>query len=63
MGFTEAADGEAVLKNLRNSQESTCVGVSFSVNMLDLGLHICQKEALTQAFPYEFCEICLNTFY
>ena len=45
------------LKISQNSQESTCARVSF------LACNFIKKEALTQVFPCEFCEIFKNTFF
>ena len=41
----------------QDSQESTCVRVSFLIK-----LHFIKKEILAQVFPCEFCEISENTF-
>ena len=48
------------LKIPQNSQENTCVRVSFLIK-----LHACnfiKKEILAQVFSCEFCEISKNTF-
>ena len=52
---------KVLLKILKNSQENTCARVSFLIKLQTPGNFII-KEALTQVFSYEFCEIFMNTF-
>ena len=44
----------------QNSQENTCVRVSFLIKLQASGL---QKETLTPVFSCEFCETSKNTFF
>ena len=46
------------LKISQNSQENTCVGISFLIK----ACNFIKKEAPTLAFSSEFCEIFENTF-
>ena len=46
----------ALLKISQNSQEKTCVGVSFLINFI-------KKETPTQIFSCEFCEIFKNALF
>ena len=48
---------KTILKNLLNSQEKTCTGVSF---LIKLQPEASKKETSTQAFSCEFCEIFKN---
>ena len=50
------------LETSQNSQESTCVRVSFLIKLPASGLQLFLKETLEQAFYCEFCEISKNTF-
>ena len=44
-----------------NSQENTCVRVSFLIKMQASAWNFIKKETLVQVFSSEFCEICKNT--
>ena len=44
----------------QNSQENTCVRISFSIKLQ--ACYFIEKETLTQVFSCEFCEILKNTF-
>ena len=50
------------LKILRNSQENTCVRVSFLIRLQAEVCNFIEKDTLAQVFSREFCEICKNTF-
>ena len=45
----------------QNSQENTCVRISFSIKLQ--ACYFIEKETLTQVFSCEFCEILKNTFF
>ena len=47
-----------LLKISQNSQENTCVRVSFLIK----ACNFIQKETLAQVFSCEFCKISKNTF-
>ena len=51
-----------LLKISQNSQENTCVGLSFLIKLQTLACNFINKEALAQVFSYEFCENLKNTF-
>ena len=46
----------------QNSQENTCVRVSFLIKLQAWACNFIKKETLTQVFSCEFCEISKNTF-
>ena len=48
---------------LQNSQENTCVRVSFWIGLQTEVCNFIKKEPLPQVFSYEFCEIFKNTFF
>ena len=50
-----------LLKISQNSQEDTCVGVSFLIK-LEVSGNFVKKEALTQVFFCEFCEVFKNIY-
>ena len=55
---------KSILKISQNSQENTCVGVSFLINLHASGLQLYQKkETPTQVFSCEFSEIFKNPFF
>ena len=47
----------------QNSQENSCVRVSFLIKLQASPWNFIKKEALAQVFSYEFCEISKNTFF
>ena len=51
------------LKILKNSQESTCVGVSFLTKLQAWYENLYQKESTIQVFSCEFCEIFMYRFF
>ena len=51
------------LEILQNSQENTCSRVSFLIKLKASTCNVIKKEALTQMFFCEFCEIFRNTFF
>ena len=46
----------------QNSQENTCVRVSFLIKLQAQVCKFIKKEALAQVFSSEFCKISKNTF-
>ena len=55
---------KSILKISQNSQENTCIGVSFLINLHASGLQLYQKkETPTQVFSCEFSKIFKNTFF
>ena len=52
---------KAFLEILQNSQENTCVRVSFLIK-LKAACNFIKKETLTRVLSCEFCEISKNTF-
>ena len=46
----------------QNSQENTCVRVSFLIKLQASACHVIKKETLAQLFSCEFCKISKNTF-
>ena len=46
----------------QNSQENTCVRISFLIKLKAKACNFIKKETLTQVFPCEFCEISKNPF-
>ena len=46
----------------QNSQENSCVRVSFLIKFKAVVFNFIKKETLTQVLSCEFCEICKNTF-
>ena len=64
---TEAVAQECSVKQvlseiLQNSQENTCVKVSFLIKLQAQACYFILKETLAQVFSCEFCEISKNTF-
>ena len=57
-GWPKVFCEKGFLEILQNSQENTCVRVSFLIK-----LQVLKKETLTQVFSCEFCEISKNTFF
>ena len=60
--FTEAVTRRCSVKTVlleisQNSQENTCVRVSFFNKVASVSLQFIEKEALAQLFSCEFCEI------
>ena len=51
------------LENSQNSQENTCVKVSFLIKLQAQACNFIKKETLAQVFSYEFCKISKNTFF
>ena len=52
------------LEILQNSQENSCVRVSFLIKLQTLGLELYEsKETPTQVFFCEICEVFKNTFF
>ena len=51
------------LELLQNSQENTCVRVSFLIKLKVLGLQLYQKGTLAQLFFCKFCEISKSNFF
>ena len=51
------------LKILQNSQENTCVRVSFLQKLQDSTCNFIKKETLAEVFSCEFCEIFKNIFF
>ena len=47
----------------QNSQENTCVRISFLIKLKAKACNFIKKETLTQVFPCEFFEISKNTFF
>ena len=47
----------------QNSQENTCVRVSFLIKLQASVYNFIKKETLAQLFSCEFCEISKNTFF
>ena len=47
----------------QNSQENTCVWVSFSIKLQAEACNFFKRETLAQAFSCEFCKIFTNTFF
>ena len=47
----------------QNSQENTCVRVSFLIKLQTQACNFIKKETLLQVFSCEFCEICKNNFF
>ena len=47
---------EVLLEFSQNSQENTCVGVSFLIKLQVSDLQLIKKETLAQVFSSEFCE-------
>ena len=47
----------------QNSQENTCVRVSFLIKLQASGCKLIEKEILAQVFTCEFCEISKNIFF
>ena len=47
----------------QNSQKITCARVSFLIKLQAWVCNFIEKEALAQAFSFEFCEISKNTFF
>ena len=47
----------------QNSQESTCVRVSFLIKLQALACNFIKKETLVLVFSCEFCEISKNPFF
>ena len=47
----------------QNSQESTCVRVSFWIKLLNSACNFIKKETLSQVFSCEFCKIFKNTLF
>ena len=45
----------------QNSQENTCIRISFLIKLQAKACNFIKKETLTQVFPCEFCEISTNT--
>ena len=45
---------------LKNSQENTCVGVSFLIKLQALSLQLYLKNTPVEVFSCEFCETCKN---
>ena len=54
---------KASLEILQNSQENTCVRVSFLIKLQASVCNFIKKETLAQVFFCEFCEISKNTFF
>ena len=50
------------LETSQNSQENTCVKVSFLIKLQAETCNFSKKETLAQVFPCEFCEISKKTF-
>ena len=50
------------LEILQNSQENTCVRVSFLIKLRAEACNFIKKEALAQVFSCEFCKISENAF-
>ena len=50
------------LETSQNSQENTCVKVSFLIKLQAETCNFIKKETLAQVFPCEFCEISKKTF-
>ena len=50
------------IKTFQNSQERTCVRVSFLIK-LQPACNFIYKETLSQVLCYEFCEIFKGTFF
>ena len=51
------------LEILQNSQENTCVRVSFFIKLQAYTCNVFKKETLAQVFPSEFCENFKNTYF
>ena len=51
------------LKIPQNSHGNTCARVSFLIKLQARGLHLIEKETLSQVFSCEFCEIFKNPFF
>ena len=49
------------LETSQNSQESTCVRVSFWIKLQAEACNFIKKESLAQVISFEFCEISKNT--
>ena len=47
----------------QNSQENSCVRVSFLINLQASPSNFIKKETLAQVFSCEFCEISKNNFF
>ena len=65
--MTKAATGVVLQKMVsleisQNSQENTCVRVSFLIK-LQAACNFIKKETLAQVFSREFCKISKNTFF
>ena len=54
---------KGVLEISKNSQENTCVRVSFLIKLLPEACNFIKKEALAQVSSCEFCENFKNTFF
>ena len=50
------------LENSQNSQENTCVRVSFSIKLQAKACKLIKKENFKQVFSCEFCKICRSIF-
>ena len=53
---------KVLLKISQNSQDNTCVRVSFLIKLQASAYNFIKKETLVQVFSFEFCEISKNTF-
>ena len=51
------------LKVSQNSQENTCVRVSFLIKLQALACNFIKRECLAHMFSCTFCEIFKNTFF
>ena len=65
---TEAATGGVLIKKvflgiLQNSQENTCVRVSFLTKFQTEACNFILKKTLAQVFSCEICEISKNSFF
>ena len=65
---TEAATGgvsikKVLLEILQNSQENTCVRVSFLTKFQTEDCNFIKKNTLAQVFSCEFCKISKNIFF
>ena len=54
---------KVLLEISQNSQENTCVRVSFLIKLQAWGLKLIKKETLAQVFSCEFYEVSKNTFF
>ena len=60
--FRRCSVNKVFLEISQNSQENSCIRVSFLIKLQAEACNFIKKETLAQVFSCEFCEISKNTF-